>query len=371
MAASNEQPPPEHLAPDEADKSAGEPKPRCPNCDKKMPREAKFCPKCGQKRQDGLPKLSELLERVWRKAFHVDNKFFRMSWQLLIPARVTQAYFNGRIKSYPDPIQFFFICMFLLLVYVHNTAQKGPVFIDSDLPKEASFEVVRGRLDQLNALNAYWDSLPPDLQTPQSRVAFDSLVAGVSADLREWREDSVDLTGLSRFSHAKKIALQDLLLLTPDSLIAHYGLHGFLEQMLIRQSLKSIKDPERMGRFWLGMMAWTLLFQIAVMSLWLKLLYVNHNRYFVEHFVFLLHLHSGFILFLTLTGFLRKVLGMRWLPQFLPVVWFTGAALLGMYWFYRQGKLKTMLKWLLFGFLYVITFLVMFSLSFVVSFLLF
>ncbi len=358
---------PEPVEPEQADS----PKPRCPNCDKKMPREAKFCPKCGQKRQDGIPKMSELLERVWRKAFHVDNKFFRMSWQLFIPARVTQAYFNGRIKSYPDPIQFFFICIFLLLVYVHYTTKSSPVLIDLELPKEASVDVVRGRLDQINAMNAYWDSLPAELRTPQGRAAFDSLMAGASGDLPEWRKDSVDLTGLKMLTHPGKIALQDMLLLTPDSLFARYGLHGFAERMLIRQSLKSIKDPERMGRFWLSTVAWTLLLQIAVMSLWLKLLYVNHNRYLVEHFVFLLHLHSGFILLLTLNGFLRTVLGLRWLPGLLPVVWISGAALLGMYWFYRQGKLKTTLKWLLFGLLYVVTVVVMFSLSFLVSFLLF
>ena len=126
-----------------------------------------------------------------------------------------------------------------------------------------------------------------------------------------------------------------------------------------------------MGRYWVGTIAWTILFQIFAMSCWLKLLYLHRDRYLVEHSIFLIHLHSGFILLLTITAVLRKIVGLTFIPNKLPVIWLLGALLMGMYWFYHQSIGKTVLKWVIFLILYVITLFVIFIVSFGATFLIF
>jgi predicted amidophosphoribosyltransferase len=57
----------------------------CPNCEKKMPEKAVFCPKCGQKTATAKVRLRDLLWKLWMTTFHLDNKFFRAIFHLAIP----------------------------------------------------------------------------------------------------------------------------------------------------------------------------------------------------------------------------------------------------------------------------------------------
>jgi len=135
--------------------------------------------------------MTELLSKVWTKLFHIDNKFLRMSWHLLIPARVSIAYFKGHIKRYPHPIQFFFICMFLLLVYVNQTPSKGLSLNLLDLLKGENVYTLKGKVDYYDALQQAWDSIPDALRTDTSRMAFDSLLYRTSNTIRSFKNDSL------------------------------------------------------------------------------------------------------------------------------------------------------------------------------------
>ena len=103
-------------------------KPKCLNCGDKMPRKATFCPHCGQRNNQGKVSMKELLRRFWSNFSHLDSKFVKMCWQLLIPGKVTMEYFAGRQKRYPHPVQFFFVVMFfflLLLSKFSNSKSSG------------------------------------------------------------------------------------------------------------------------------------------------------------------------------------------------------------------------------------------------------
>jgi hypothetical protein len=230
---------------------------------------------------------------------------------------------------------------------------------------------LKGKVDYYDALQQAWDSIPDALRTDTSRMAFDSLLYRTSNTIRSFRNDSLSTEKVFFLTRSYKIAHQDWLRLQTDSLFQRYEVKSYWDRLAIGQSLKTIREPESMGRFWVGTIAWTILCQIFAMSCWLKLLYLHRDRYLVEHFIFLIHLHSGFILLLTITAVLRKIVGLTFIPNKLPVIWLLGALLLGMYWFYHQSIGKTVLKWSIFLTLYVITLFVIFIVSFGASFLFF
>lgn len=364
---------PSEAQPDPSEQPSS-PKVICPNCDKKIPRKAVFCPKCGQKQVSGKIKMTDLLLRLWNTTFHLESKFLRMVWHLLIPGKVTIAYFQGKIKRYPHPIQFFLVCMFFFLLYVGSRGKEGPDLNMFSLLKIERPEVIKGKVEMAESLEQHWDSIPERLRTPAARQALDTLMRTSMRDLDFWEKDSLGIMeGGYNFIVSKpyKFANRDLLRMSPDSLLQYYRVEPWLDRLLIRQGLRATSDSSAVIKFWVGSFTWILLFQIAVMSFWLKLMYRRQNRYFVEHFVLLIHLHSGFIFLLTVISALRTYLHFDWLSRSLSLWWFAIATLLAMYFYYGQSKRKTLLKYLIFCFLYAIMFFLAIVLSFLTSFLFF
>jgi hypothetical protein len=100
-------------------------------------------------------------------------------------------------------------------------------------------------------------------------------------------------------------------------------------------------------------------------------LYRRQARYYVEHVVFLIHLHSGFLFLLAMTLVIRKFFGLEFFPKSFGLWWLLFGLLFGMRRFYQQSWSTTLLKWIVLSLLYLISFLVVFMLSLLVSLLVF
>jgi hypothetical protein len=346
----------------------------CSNCYCHLPRRADFCPKCGQRRSTGRAKMKDLLLRLWNTTFHLENKFLRMVWHLFVPAKATIAYFKGHLRRYPHPIQFFLVCVFFFLLFVSQSTKNknGESFSLIQLFGNEAPERLAGKLELQEALRQNLDSLPTRLQSPLAREAVDSLL--LFSTREHWfARDTLRTSDVMIFGSAYdyRIPYRDILELSPDSVLTKYNVEPRWYRFVLRQVIKASKDSKGVGKFWIGMLGWIVLSLVVVMAGWLKLLYIRRDRYFVEHFVLLLHHHSGFIFLLTLLGTGRKIFhyDKDWI--LLSVWWFV----LGWWWamwrYYGQRKTKTIFKWLIFWFLYFLSLVVLLLLSFGVSVLFF
>lgn len=373
------------------------PRPRCLNCDKKLPKSAVFCPRCAQRNNQGKASMRELFQRFWANFSHLDAKFVKMCWQLFVPGKVTQEYFMGRQKRYPHPVQFFFIVMFFFLLAFNSTCKnKNFKFQGQDVGFNWSIDSTGTAVedDYFNSHNSStWDglvqryafglevrdvlkTLPPDLNTPTTRRAVDSIlqvvgparkVFGESVNDSTFRGDSLDL-GLATYT--ARVAVVDMVNLEPEAVAEKYGIRDWKERLLFVQAIKSAKKPQELVNKYVGSIAWTILALVTVMSCFLALLYVRQRRYFVEHFVFLLHQHSGVFLLLTLALLINKFyrLNFWWILVF---------ALLGLHLFlamrryYGQGFWKTTLKWTLYSFINLFVFTFLFVIGLLVAVMLF
>lgn len=350
---------------------AAEERAYCPNCDRRLPKKVVFCPKCGQKQVVGRIKMSDMLLRLWNTTFHLENRFLRMVWHLLLPGKVTDEYFKGRIKRYPHPIQFFLLCVFFLLLFLSRKTGQG--FNIIQIFGQQNTERLAGKLEMSDRIRQNIDSLPPPLRTAQTKTAVDSLLR-ISMRDADFVNDTfhtkdIMLFGSPLSGHA--IPYRELIECTPDSVLKKYPIEQTLNRVVFRQFIKAARDSQGVSKFWLGMMAWIILSLIVVMALWLKMLYIRRNRYVVEHFVLLLHHHSGFIFLTTVIGFGRQLLHYSKNWVLLAVCWL----LLGWWWamwrFYGQSKRKTTLKWFIFWVLYFFSLLILFLISLAISVLFF
>lgn len=379
-------------------------KPRCLNCGGKMPRKASFCPRCGQRNNQGKVSMKELLSRFWKSFSHLDAKFVKMSWQLLIPGKVTMEYFAGRQKRYPHPVQFFFVVMFFFLLLfskfsspstgLNMTDNSGEFTIGTKTVKDGQKDVEINNINFFQSIEHYvmgrelrnaFDSLPPEWRNNTTRLAIDSVVTLVNGPWEKQvilvqklgkdslRAPDLDTIPLNFVDRQIKIAMTDLVRLTPEEIIRQYNITKWLDRILVKQGIKSLKDSNSLIHSYTGSIGWTVLILIALMSLVLYLLYLRRKRFYVEHFVFLIHQNSGAFMLLTIGLIFEKILftnpqPLLWL---LLIVWISVALLLAMKRFYLQSWPKTIFKWLIYCLLYGLGFALLFIISLLTVFLIF
>ncbi len=308
-----------------------------------------------------------LLGKLWNNTFHLEGKFLRTAWQLFVPGLVTSEFFKGKQDRYPHPIRLFGIVMFFFLLLLNrnvntNGAQQSGLNFSTepDTTRKENTETYFRKMEHQAALNDIqknYSALPTNLQTPQTKKAVDSLLIlyGHQHGLEDFslggqKEDTLDINLITKNFHISKL---DIARYEPDEIIRRTGVTNWIERIVIRQAIKSFKNPEALGHAYIGSLTWTLLSIITSMAGLLALLYWRQKRYYVEHFIFLLHFHTGALLLLTL-GLLLKQFNLfsgNVLENMALFIWL--GMFLGLWRYYGQGFGKTLAKWLIFSLLYI------------------
>lgn len=370
----------------------------CSNCHHLLPDSGKFCPHCGQK--TGPVKLSfwDMLRKLWSNTFHLESKFLRSVWELFIPARLSLNYFGGKQNRYPPPLRIFAIVAFFFLLLLNylfdeqaqkaSTQKQGSV----NIQVAENGDTVSNRNIRLQGagedLFIYGDYIAQK-RVLQQRVAQhpewqkDSSARQVADSLLQWMEPLVDssiilLLGvpdpktkapvfadtvpLNMGFHSVRVRAEDIFLYPADTLIRRYGFTDWKDKLVVRQALKTMRNPNAMGHTYIGSLTWTLLSVVAIMALLLKLLYRRQQRFYMEHFIVLLHFHASAMLIFGIGLLLDSQLGSSAFALLtllgLAVFW-----LLAIRRFYQEAWGKTLLKYFIYSPLYLITSLLMFFLG--------
>lgn len=367
----------------------------CQNCYHPLPYKAKFCAHCGQKATDGKVPVSDVMQQLWFRVLHLESRSWRALWRLFIPGQVSIDYFGGKRKRYPPPVQFFFLIMFFFLLLVNHlvgdtghigfkeTEEGLHVASNDTVTPPADLYQIGQRYARMQRLRRAFDSLPPEYRTPQVRAALDSLFQRTDKEagaelgkIFASERDSLPVRTPDSLTYGLgvrkiRISVMDLFDSDADKIIADYHLDHWLDKMLVRQGIKSVKEPKTLVKTYIGSLGWTLLVLVALMSGVLTLLYWRRRRYYVEHFIFLLHQHSGIFLTLTLALFVNQFYRLPVWFWIVLTTWLVLSPLIAMRRYYRQGWPKTFAKWLIFSFAYLLGFLVLFLGSVMVIFLIF
>ena len=156
------------------------------------------------------------------------------------------------------------------------------------------------------------------------------------------------------------VSYSDLFLAQPEQIIQDYKFTHWFDRLMVHQYIKALQDPSALVKTFLGSLAWTLLALVAIISGVLTLLYRRQKRYYVEHFIFLLHQHSSIFLVLTVTLSIHQFIRLPPSAWLLVAAWLALATLISMRRYYRQGWRITFAKWSLLSFVYLVTFTLLF-----------
>ena len=102
------------------------------------------------------------------------------------------------------------------------------------------------------------------------------------------------------------ITRKDAIELPIDSIYKKYNISTFPEKIAIKQYIKINLDRAGTIKYALGNAAWGLLVAVLLLGWLFKLIYIRHKKYYVEHLVFWMNVHSLCFIIVTLIVFLAR-----------------------------------------------------------------
>jgi hypothetical protein len=333
-----------HTSPDYGDPSA--PPRLCQNCS--APLTGPFCAQCGQHDVDYHRGFHHLFHDLLENLFHFEGKFFvTVAWLLVKPGRITLEFLAGRRASQLNPLRFYIFVSVLFFVGL-SLLNHGHLV---DIPRK---DVDKLQLD-LNRQVQTTKDLTADFTAEEKAELIRRLVEAGKTD--------------GKVTQARDAAIADIRAARPMPAIP--GTDGLptragpkTKVRIDRSSWLGESLAHKLSSGELTVSAiWdaiehripTLLFLgVPLFALLLKLFYIRSGKFYVEHLIFSLHLHTWlFLVIMVGNGYLKLAsLGPSWLDNL--VGW--TLSLWAIWYFFRsfrvlygQGRFKTALKICLLG----------------------
>ena len=341
----------------------------CRNCQTEMPKHSLYCPKCSQKNTDGRIPIWSFLKDILENVFNLDSKLFRTMGGLFVPGKLTDEFFKGRHKSFSMPSKLFFvsaIAFFAMVSVMMKKEIKGQKLSGDIFGIEKKLKKKENKAAQLKELKKIKSNLGKNISNEMMSV-LDSM----EMDIQKSMIDTSKIR-LTLFFKDFGFLASDYAELSADSIIRKYDIDHFMDQIIFKQGYKLTKEPESLLTSLIGNLTWMLLLLIPSMALIFKILYIRNKKFYVEHLVFLFHVHAFVLLAGAILMTVRYFLGETNENEFLVL-----AGLLFFYSFfalkrvYEQGWGKTFFKLILITFSYLFVLVICISAIFMVSFLLF
>jgi hypothetical protein len=365
----------------------------CLNCGATVA--GKFCQVCGQENAEPKDTFMGLLQHFLYDITHFDGMFFQSLKLLLFkPGILTRKYIEGKRASYLNPIKMyvftsaiFFIIFFTFLNPVKN------LYDDSAEAKISSLEKVKHDLVTVRDSSekpVNLEAMNSAIRETDSNIAVLSLKAeeekksmtnlkksigdsvllrkqnfGITIDSGDLRSKATGgngfMEGLS-FSNvqAYQVYQQHLPDSQKDKMLKKAVLYRFIKMK--EQGSEDRLEPVRalMERF-IHSFPQLLFISLPIFALILNMLYFRRKQYFyVDHIIFTLHLFCAtfiFILFIALCSKMVELTGLKLFSAISSLF-----VLLSFFYeykalrnFYGQGRLKTIIKFLLLNMLAVMT----------------
>ena len=322
----------------------------CRNC--AAPLTGPFCASCGQHDVDYHRSFHYLIHDLLENVFHFEGKFFvTVAWLLAKPGRITVEFLAGRRASQLNPLRFYIfvsVLFFLGLALLNH----GHVI---DIPRKQVAELQLDLGKQVQKAN----TLTTDFTPAEKAELVRRLAEAAKSDGVFDRE-----TVITSIREARKAV--EAAPAAPARKGATTKVHIDRSSSLGQNLARKLGSGElTLTDIWdaLEHRIPTLLFLgVPLFALLLKIISLRSGRFYVEHLIFSLHLHTWlFLVFMVGNGYLKlAALGPGWLASFLG---WALALWAGWYIFrsfrvvYGQGRVKTAVKIALLGFAHCVALL--------------
>ena len=343
---------------------------KCLNCGTEVI--GRYCHVCGQENLEPKESFWHLITHFFYDFTHFDGKFFSTLRYLIIkPGFVSSEYIKGRRASYLHPIRmyvftsaFFFIIFFWIFTI-------GKIDLSQPhLQGKDSVAWLNARQLALQNADNHEDSMEimDVINKVKAGMRIDSARQPSKGGVRFTDDDTAHYSSIAEYDSVQKS-------------LPEKDRDSWLRKKIRKREIV-LTEQYRGDRnaFWRDILKnfihqFPKLFFISlpIFAFILKLLYIRRrNFYYADHTIFSIHLYIfSFILFLVLIAImnLHEVIDTQiwnWISLFLWLYWLY-YIFRAMRNFYKQGLLKTIVKYIILSFLAFFTILILFGAFFTYS----
>ncbi len=293
----------------------------CLNCNARIG-DANYCPRCGQLNTDKQVPVKQFVHDAVGDYLTFDSRFFRSFVPLLFkPGYLTNEYITGRRVSYIFPFRLYLFISFLFFFTLAIKSQMETIQVVNPYTNTE---------EQLNKLDDLVRTTLPDLSRTEREI--------LKAEL----DSSFLLRGKPK----------DHYINIDGDKSSHSTLEKILDNKIKKLASEGKTGPKMFLKSMIDQIPKVMFFLLPLFALLLKLFYIRHKILYINHFVFALHIHAVFFLYLLI-------------PVFIPdnTVFLVVIILLMVYQLlafrrvYRQSYVKTIVKlnliWMVYFFLII------------------
>ena len=351
----------------------------CLNCGHIV--EEKFCPKCGQEnivvKEDALHMVAHAIADY----FHFEHKFFGTLKPLLFkPGQLTAAYVAGKRVSFIHPIRLYIFVSIVFFLFVFSGRNKENTKEKEISKTEKTSNLNKTQQDSL--VDEQLKSVEENLKyIPGGKDLKDSILKEAKAEILKDATSDKPL----KPSKVRKIKYGRGSWSTLDTTVADYEKNqlalakdkrdGFIKHYFIKKTIEVNKQEDPGKKFLediLHNIPKMMFLLLPLFALFLKLVYINKNKYYYEHLIYSFHIHSAIFLSILFTMLLQWLIGFvydvsDWLSLLCMVyiIWYIYRSLRT---FYGSSRWVTILKIFFLNFCYTIALTICFLIIMAVSF---
>ncbi|HEY0679781.1 MAG TPA: DUF3667 domain-containing protein [Chitinophagaceae bacterium] len=361
----------------------------CLNCNSAL--YGRYCHICGQQNIEPKEKVWGLVTHFLYDLTHFDGSFFStLKYLVTRPGFLSAEYIVGRRVRYLNPIRMYIFTSAFFFVIFFSVTDFDSAIPPGELKEKARKDSVSGLRVGLQEALRFADNKK---DSDEIRKTFSSLPSAGMLE-KYIREDSIkEAKAIRRDSIRRKKGKPIKISYQPEEYksIKEYDsiqktlpaderdgwFTRLMEKRQITLAEKYGDDETTIMRVWLNALMHQfpkLLFvSLPIFALILQLLYIRRKQYYyVDHLIFTIHLYIfTFILLLASMGVagLADWSGWGWLNWLQAVIWiyFLYYNYKAMRNFYRQGRGKTILKFILLNILAQISIVILFVVFFILT----
>jgi len=338
----------------------------CENCGADL--KGHWCAKCGQPAIEYRRSFRYVVSDLLNEFLNWDSKFFTTIALLIVkPWRLTNEFLAGKRVRYVNPLRLYLLAS-ILFFFAVNYGAKGIRIDPTKFPEEKRAEVAAAIADKRDEIEA--ELKKENLTSEQRRKAQKALEyltkptssATTTATPEETPSPSAapGASPTAESGQQKYGPVGNRPFVVFDDAKSTTPFERWIEG---RAKEKMGEQGTKMGLFistLLSNLPYMMLCCIPLFALVLKLLYIRRRRFYIDHLIYALHIHSFFyaavmlivLLTIGLTRFTPGAIA-GWLIALLWIAFVT-QIFLSIRYVYRQGWFFSILKFLFGGFMYLV-----------------
>ena len=350
----------------------------CLNCELPLEKSDHFCPNCGQKNSTRKLNTSDFFNEFLSGLFSYDSRFQRTLRVLLFkPGKISKDYISGKRTRYVNPFRFYLSAsiIFFLIAGISDSFE-GINLQEQD----KNFQEQFNRIQQDILLQSELNNSPA---FKENNIHLDSIIKAIPEkkemtksyeDVYVSEQELDTLNSIER--NSKKISIfyryyratgeSDVNAVMTHLNYSQTNWNHWLYEKAIKINL-IYTNPQIFVDYFISKLPFIIFFYLPVFALFIWLLYLRRPFNYMEHLVFAFHVQTTLFVFYIIASSLDYLLNSNWGFGLANTVFlfYLYKALRN---FYGQGRVKTILKFILLNIIFFTLAMIAAIIAIIVSF---